>query len=734
MLRETADLTPLFWPRTIAIVGASPDVEIIRGKLLQLMLMHGFAGGVFPVSRSHAEVQGLRAYPSIADVPAPVDLAIVVVPAALVPTTLTACGERGVRAAVVISSGFAEERGEAGKKLQRELIEIASRFGMVVCGPNCEGVVNMLGPMVATFSPVLEHVGAPLVPDVAGARSIGVISQSGGVSYAFFNRGRPRQLRFSYVVSSGNEAVLEGLDYVDWMLADGRTDLFLMYMEAVRDAAKFRRVAAVAATQGKPLLVAKVGRSDVAKRAAMSHTGALAGADPVYDAMFRHYGVIRCDDLDQMVDVAAAFSFCALPKGRRVGVLTGSGGGAVWMADLLSEAGLEIPELDGETRRQIEGLIPAYGASRNPVDVTAQAVRQVGYAKLIEIIARSPAIDALLVVGSLASEARLQRQAEELTRSVTAAGKPVLFCTYTLASPRAVAILADAGIPAYTNMPNCARAFRALADYGLFQERWRSRDGDDEDGGATPDARMAARRARLAARIDVAERFLGDRRVLCEYEATTALAAYDIPRPAEQLAHDAHEAVLAASRIGFPVALKVQSPQIPHKSDAGALALGLTSAEAVRDAHARILERARAAVPEAEIHGVLVQAMAPAGREMILGVTRDPDWGPMLMVGLGGIHVEVLRDVALSPVPITEDDARRLLRRLETIALLDGVRGAPAADVDALVSVMTKLSRLAAEHADRLAEIDLNPVIVHDVGQGVSVVDALILTRDPSVS
>ncbi|PYM15727.1 MAG: CoA-binding protein [Candidatus Rokuibacteriota bacterium] len=729
MNAASPDLAPLFWPRAIAVIGASPDVEIIRGKLLQLMLMHGFAGDVFPVSRSNTEVQGLRAYPSIADVPEGVDFAVIVVPAALVSETLTACGERGVRAAVVITSGFAEERGEAGAKRQRELVEIAARYRMVVCGPNCEGIVNMLGPMVATFSPVLEHVGGPLLPEVAGARAIGVISQSGGVSYAYFNRGRPRQLRFSYVVSSGNEAVLEGLDYVDWMLRDGRTDLFLMYMEAVRDAAKFRRVAATAAAHGKPLLVAKVGRSDVAKRAAVSHTGSLAGADPVYDAMFRHYGIVRCDDLDEMVDLAAAFSFCALPKGRRVGVLTGSGGGAVWMADLLSAAGLEIPELDGETRAQIERHIPAYGASQNPVDVTAQAVRQVGYAKLIEIIARSPAIDALLVVGSLASEARLQRQAEELTRAVKTAGKPVLFCTYTLASPRSVSILAGAGIPAYTNMPNCARAFRVLAEYAAFQDRWGGQDFADQDEGAQ-ERRVAARRSHVGAGLDVAERLLGPRRVLCEYEATPVLAAYDIARPAEELAHDPDGAVAAAARIGFPVALKVQSAQIPHKSDAGALALGLTSADAVRAAYARVAERARGAAPEAEIRGVLVQAMAPAGREMILGVTRDPHWGLMLMVGLGGIHVEVLRDVALSPVPMTEADARRLLRRLDAVAILDGVRGQRPADVAALVAVMARLSRLAAEHGERIAEIDLNPVIVHEVGRGVSVVDALIVTRD----
>jgi acetate---CoA ligase (ADP-forming) len=728
------DLSPLLRPRSVAVVGASPNPEILRGRLLKVLLQHGFPGPVYPVTRSHREVQGLPAYASIADVPGPVDLAVVIVPAAVVPETLDACGARGVRAAVVISSGFGEERGEAGRERQQRLREVAARHGMVVCGPNCEGVVEVTAPLVATFSPALEHTPS-LVPDAGGRRSIGVVSQSGGMSFTYFNRGRPRQLRFSYLVSSGNEAVLEGVDYVDWMLDDGRTDIVLMYIEAIRNAERFRDVASKAAGLGKPLIVAKMGRSEAGQRAVVSHTGSLAGSDDAYDAMFRHHGVIRAGDIDEMLDIALAFSFCPLPRGRRVALVSGSGGGAVWMADTLVAHGLELPELDEGTRKEIDRLIPLYGTSQNPVDLTAQSARQLGYARVIEMLAASPVIDAIVVVGSLASDVRIRNEAEALPEAVKRAGKPVLFCTYTLPLPRAITLLAAAGIPSYTSMPNCARALRALADYAEFQERWARRTGA-RAGGARRGVSAGAPHAQdrpLVARGAVDEarlRLAGSpARVLTEYEAKATLALYGVPRLGEELARDEREAVAAAGRVGFPVALKVQSPDVAHKTDAGGVALGLASADAVRAAYREVMDRVKRAKPGARIDGVLVQAMAPRGQEMIVGVSRDTDWGPMLMVGLGGIHVEVLHDVALSPVPLDHDEALALVRRLRGARLLDGVRGELPADVDALAEVMVSLGRFAADHAELIQEIDLNPVIVHAEGRGVSIVDALIVTR-----
>jgi acyl-CoA synthetase (NDP forming) len=711
------DLTPLLWPRSIAVIGASPDRDIIRGRLLHIMRLRGFDGPIYPVTRSHAEVDGLPAYRSIGDVPGPVDLAIVVIPAAAVPEALAECGARGVRAAIVISSGFGEERGDAGRQREDALRTVAARHGMVVCGPNCEGLVNALAPVVATFSPVFEHRELSLAPEGERGRPIGVVSQSGGIAFAYFNRGRPRQLRFSHMVSTGNETSLAAFDYVDFMLAEGRTDVFLLYLEAVRDAAKFREVAARAAHLGKPLVVSKVGRSEAARRSAASHTGALAGSDAAYDAVFRRYGVVRAGDLDEMLDIAAAFSFCPPAPGPRVGLLSASGGGATWMADLLAGHGLELPPLDAATRAQIDALIPSYGSSQNPVDVTAQAVRQVGYARIVEILLASPVVDAVVVIASLTSEATLAKDADALARLTAAADKPILFCSYTLPLARAVAILSGGGIPAYTSMASCARALQALVGYAAFRERWSRR----REPAAAPHAAAAAVGARLRAAG----------RLLCEDEAKELLAAYEVARPPEAMAHGEDEAAAAARAIGFPVALKVQSPDIAHKTEAGAVALGLASEEAVRAAYHRILASAAAAHPQAKVRGVLVQAMAPAGREMIVGVSRDRDFGPMLMVGVGGIHVEVLRDVALAPLPVERADALELIAGLRGAELLAGVRGEPPADVDALADLLVRLSRFAADQGDIVAEIDLNPVIVHRRGEGLSIVDALIVTRTP---
>jgi acyl-CoA synthetase (NDP forming) len=709
------DLTPLLWPRAIAIIGASDNKDIIRGRLLHVLQLRGYPGKIFPVTPSRDEVQGLRAYPSVAALPEPVDLAVVVIPAASVAEVLADCGARGIKAAVVISSGFGEERGEAARGRQEELQRLAEVHGMAICGPNCEGVVNALAPLAATFSPSLENQEYRLIPEVSGGRPISVIAQSGALSFSYLNRGAPRQLRFTYLISSGNEAALEGLDYVDWMLDEGRTDIFLLYMEAVRNAATFRRVGGKAARLGKPIIVGKVGRSEAGRRAAASHTGALAGADGAYEAMFRRYGIVRCEDIDEMVDTAAAFAFCPLPRGRRVALLSASGGGAAWMADMCTAHGLELPELDGATRKEIDPLIPSFASSQNPIDLTAQAIREVGYARMIEILQRSPVTDMILVVGSLATETMLRRDIDAITRVARESAVPIAFCAYTNASPAAVALLAGAGLPAYTSMANCAKALRALAEYAEFQRRWRQRGG----GELTPVPDVTEVRRRLTAAG----------RVLCEHEAKEILAAYGVPRPREEVAADVTKALEAAARVGFPVALKVQSPDIPHKTEAGAVALGLTTPAALRRAYRQVLGSARTAHPGAEVRGVLVQQMAPRGVEVIVGVTRDETFGPLLMVGLGGLFVEVLRDVAFAPTPLTREDARDLLAQLRGSRVLRGVRGEPPADVEALVDLLVAVSRFADDHAEAIAEIDLNPVIVHPRGHGLSVVDALIITR-----
>jgi acetate---CoA ligase (ADP-forming) len=709
------DLKPLLSPDSVAVIGASGDTETLRGRLTRALVGHGYDGRVYPVTRSQSEVLGLKAYPSAEALPEPADLAVILVPAAHVVETLAQCGERGIRAAVVISSGFAEESNEAARARDGELRAVAERFGMLVCGPNSEGIVNPLKPLVATFSPVFHDPRRSFPPVVGHARPIAVSCQSGALTFSFLSRGRDRQLRFTHQVSAGNQTVLEAHDYVDWWLDEGAADIFLLYLEGIRNPDRFRAVADKAALAGKPLIVAKVGRSVAGRRAAASHTGALAHAGVIDDAIFRHHGIIRGEDLDHMVDVAAAFAFCPLPRGNRVAVITGSGGSAVWMADILSAHGLELPVIEEDIQQRILTLLPSYASAQNPVDGTAQAIHEVGYARLVEIVRESKRIDVILLIGSLANDVTAAKRAEELAAITGSTEQPILLSTYTTASSGSMAAFAAAGIPCYTSMPSCARAIRALVDYAQFQTRRR---------------RVQASEKTPPGLCEEVGRTLADAgQVLIEAEAKALLARYGVPRPPEALVASADEAVAAAARIGRSVALKVQSPDITHKTEAGALALGITGDAAVRQAYQQVLVSAERAHPGAAIRGVLVQAMAVPGREIILGVTRDPDFGPMLMVGLGGIHVEVLRDVVFAPVPIGHDEALSLLGELKGATLLDGVRGALPADHAALAELIAILSRFAADHADLIEEIDLNPVIVHERGEGLTVVDALIVKR-----
>jgi acetate---CoA ligase (ADP-forming) len=713
------DLRPLFSPDSVAIIGASGDTHTLRGRTTEFLIAHGYPGRIYPVTRSQPEVFGLRSYATVAELPEAPDLAVVVVPAAFVAPTLDECGKKGVRAAVIISSGFAEERGEAAQARDQALRQVIERYGIIVCGPNSEGIVNPLKPLVATFSPVFHDPKQSLFPQSNRSRAIAVSCQSGALTFAFLSRGRPRQLRFTYQASAGNQICLEAHDYLDWLIDSGGADIFIAYLESIQDPERFRAVAEKAAQANKPMILAKVGRSEAGRRAAASHTGSLANSGAIDDAIFRHHGIIRGEDLDHALDIAAAFAFCKLPKGNRVAVITGSGGSAVWMSDILSAHGLELPVLEENLQQRLMALLPSYASAQNPVDGTAQAIHEVGYAKLVEIVRESRHIDTILLIGSLANEATAKTRAEELAAVTGSTEQPIILSTYTTATEGAMAAFAEAGIPCYTSMPSCARAIRALVDYAHFQARRH---------------RAPLPTTPPAIRDETAHALAAAGPVLTENSAKALLAGYGIPRPPEALATSVDQAVAAAARIGCAVALKVQSPDITHKTEAGAVALGIGGDVTVREAYRKVLANARAAHPNAAVEGVLIQRMAPPGVEIILGITRDPVFGPMLMVGLGGIHVEVLRDVAFSPVPIGPEDALALLGELKGAALLDGVRGAPPADRSALSELIAALSRFAADHADEIEEIDLNPVIVHQQGQGLTVVDALIVKRQAAKS
>ena len=713
------DIGALLSPNAVAIIGAAPDEEMLRGRILYVMKQHPFAGAIYPVSRSHDEVQGLKAYPSIEDLPERVDLAIMIIPAQFVPDELERCGKAGVKAVQILTSGFAEEIGDDGVKAQQELREIAERYDMAVVGPNSEGFASTKVALCPTFSPTFNNQTRPRVPEWRKNGHIAAVAQSGGIGFAFYDRGRPKELPFSYVVTTGNEAAINGFDVIEHIIDRNDTDVFLMFMEDVKDPDTFRRVAEKAMRAGKPLIVTKVGKSAAGERAAASHTAALAGSYSTYQAMFRKYGIIEGRDTDEMVEMAMGFSLFGhcLPKGKRVGIVTGSGGGGGWMADTCSLQGLEVPTLDAATRAVIDARIPAYGTSQNPVDGTAGAVREIGYANLLGMVRDSESVDAIIGITSARRASTYENERENLTKLARETEKPILIWSYTNPADEAVTSLSQIGLPLFTNNNNCARTLYEMSEYRTFRERFLRAPEITTGSSAT---RSSAKAALDSAGL-----------VLCEYQARPVLAEYGIGDGQARMVKSAQEAVDIAAGIDGPVALKVQSPDILHKSEAGAVALSLRVADDVRAAYDKIMASAKAYNSSADIHGVLVQPMAPAGQEMILGVNQDEKFGPILMVGLGGIHVEVLKDVAFSPVPFGTDDARRLLDQLKGAALLHGVRGEAPADIDALVDLMVRLSKFAADHGEQIAEIDLNPVLVHPKGQGVSIADALIV-KSPS--
>jgi acetate---CoA ligase (ADP-forming) len=710
------DIGKLLCPQSVAVVGASSDVQGLRGRILQTILSYPFAGRVYPVSRSATEVQGLKAYRSVDILPEPADLAILIVPAQYVPTELERCGRAGIKAAMILSSGFAEE-GNAGARMQAEISVIARRYDMAVSGPNSEGLANIPAAFCPTFSPVFDKNAGPIKPVRAlGAGQVSVISQSGGLGFAVFDRARSRNLVFRHVVSTGNEAALEAFDFVDYMLDEGRTDVFLLLLEDVKAPEKFKRVAEKALRAGKPIVVGKIGRSEAGSRAVASHTAALAGSEASYRAVFNRYGVIEARELDDMIDLAVGFLACGdrMPVGKRIGICTASGGAGVWMADACAAAGLEVPVLDEATRKSIDVHIPSYGTSQNPVDCTAQGVHKLGYATFAHLVAQSPLIDGIVVVVTARRSAFLEIDLPKLENLRKESRKPVFMWTYTLPSERSVKILNAAGYPLFTGAFGCARTIGAMGDYRALRERILNKP----QAACTPHPAFDQVRAALAVSASV----------LSEYRTRSLLEAYGITGNIGVLAGSAAEAEAAARMIGGPVAVKVQSADIPHKTEVGAVALNVASEE-TRAAYEGLLENAKRFVPTAEIEGVLVQPMAPAGREVIVGISHDESWGPLLMLGLGGVMVEAVRDAVLAPVPLDHEAALALIHRLKASAVFGSYRGMPPADTGALADLMVKLSQFAFDHADDIAEVDLNPVIVHGKGDGVTVIDALIVKR-----
>ena len=704
--RASSGLARFLTPRSIAIVGASPERRKIRGALLHLLRKNGYRGEIYPVNPTHAEIDGLRCYPSAAAIGRKVDLGLIAIPAACVLPALKECAAAGMRNAIVISSGFAD--GEAAHPdLQGRITAIARQSGMRICGPNSEGFHNEVEGVTATFSPAVESIEACRF---VTPKRVGVIAQSGGIGFALYNRGRALGLSFSVVTSTGNEADLTAADFFEHMACDPGTEGVLLFLESIRDLARFRAAAEACAVARKPVVAIKVGRSGAGRQAAASHTASLAGWDKGYDALFRHHGIVVASDLDEALSVMAALLTNPSARGNRVAILTLSGGAGALAADALTSAGLDVVELPSATQARIGRLIPSFGSTRNPVDLTAQAAHDGGLLRTAELLLEDDAIDMIAIICSLASPTRVTLDGSRLGELVGRWRKPVLVHSYTLPSEFGLRCMAEAGVAIMGSLALLGAAGRALLPS--------SRPGSaPSTAGVLPRA-VAGR--------------LGSPGALTEHAAKRLLERCGIAVSPSRLVTALGELEGAAAELDFPLAMKVQSPDITHKTEVHGVRLGIADCAALREAYRCVLEAARRHAPDARIEGVLLERMAPPGTEIIVGVVRDAAVGPVVTVGAGGIAAELYGDSAHRLAPVDEIEARSMLAELRAAPLLDGYRGAPAADLAALAQLVAQLSQLAVAGAELIAEIELNPVIVHQVGQGCTIADALLVVG-PSI-
>ena len=705
-----ADLSAFLSPKTVAVIGASPDTTSLRGRIMRVLLCHDFKGKVFPISRSHPEIMGLKAFPSISDVPEQVDLAVLIIPAIYVADTLEECAKHRVKSALILSSGFAEGSSEDGDLLQKKLLDISKRTNMVISGPNSEGYANMALKLCPTFSPAVDGENIELMPSWPAKKRIAVIAQSGGMGFSFYDRGRPKNLPFSYVITTGNEACLESLDIVEYLIDSDEADIFLMFMEDVKTPSKLSYVAEKALSVGKPIIVTKIGHSDAGIRAAASHTASLAGSYQIYKSIFERYGIIEGSDIEEIVDIAAGFVYFGdrPPSGKRVGIFTASGGGGGWMADSCASNGLEVPILDNTTRANIDQYLPSYGTSQNPVDGTAGVINQIGYARISEMIAEASNVDTVVTIASTRVSHKLVSEKEKLLEVSRTTNKPIMFWSYTLPHQESAQVLAETGFPLFTDLRNCTKTIATMHDYTIYRDKFLEKRNVLSNDKQYPD--------------ELLNLIKNAPENIVEYKAMSILFEAGIKTQKSILVQSEDEAILATKTIGKAVALKVQSPDIPHKSQAGGVVLNIDTHTDVGQQFKSMQSTISQNFPKAIIDGFLIQEMSEPGLEIILGINNREGFGPILMVGFGGIHVEKTRDVAFAPVPLGEDDCNQLLKKLKGSALLD----ADKYDVPALIDLMTSLSNFAESTSDYIGEIDLNPVLVHSKGQGVTVIDALM--------
>jgi acetyl coenzyme A synthetase (ADP forming)-like protein len=699
-LAAAQSLQAMLRPRSVAVVGASRRAGTIGAALLANIQRYGFAGAIYPVNPHAETLDGQRVFPQVSAIGAPVDLALIAVPASAVEAAVADCARAGVRGVVVISSGFAEA-SEAGRAAEQRLRQLVRSNGMRLVGPNCMGLLNT-DPVVslnATFAPVWPPAG-----------NIGMLSQSGALGLAILDYVRTLNVGISTFVSVGNKADVSGNDLLAYWADDPHTQVIVLYLESFGNPRKFARIAPAVARQ-KPIVAVKSGRSAAGTRAAASHSAALASLDVAVDALFEQAGVIRTNTLEELFDVAALLATQPVPHGPRIGVVTNAGGPAILLADACEAHGLSLPELASETRTALRAFLPPQAGLSNPVDMIASATPE-QYRQSMAVVGTDPNIDALVAmyIPPLVTRPEDVAQAIAQGAGTVPAHKPVL--TVFISSrgaPPALGSGPRGALPAYSFPENAAQALAAAVRYS----RWRQRPH------GTPYTLSPFVNNTVRAVVDRVLAQAQEPLWLQPADLTTVLRAVGIECATTEYTTPAN-AVSTAEHLGYPLVAKIISPDIVHKSDIGGVLMGLTSATAVATAVDTLVERARKA--GAHLDGILLQREVPGGIEALVGVTTDPTFGPLVVCGLGGTLVEVLRDVAFRLTPVTDLDAADMLARLRASRLLDGYRGASPGDREALIAVLLRVSALV-ESIPELRELDLNPVKVLSPGAGAIVVD-----------
>jgi len=688
-------------PKSIAIIGAS-DKEGSVGRAITSNIMRGYKGKIYPVSPTRSKVFDKKAHKSVLDIPNPIDLAVVVTKNTIVPTVLEECGKKGIRGAIVITAGF-KEVDEAGQRLEQELKDIAKRYGIQIIGPNCLGVMN-LDPktmMNSTFLKITPKSG-----------TIALVSQSGAICAALVEDASAQGIGFSAVVSMGNKADQTEIDVLRMLAEHRQTRVIVMYLEDMGNGQEFLKICkTITKRHKKPVLVLKSGRSPEGAKAAMSHTGALMGSDEIYDALLAQAGAIRVDTMEELFDYATAFSKQPLPSKGGLVIVSNAGGPAIISTDACSRRRIKMAKIES-IRPKIDRVIPPWGSSRNPVDIVGDADFERFRGVLNEVL-KHKNVGSVIAMCTPSATLDYDRLAEVIVEMSKKYKKTMLASLMGLdEGVTNREILAAGGVPYYTYAEGAIRALHAMLRFS----KWIS-----SPAGSAP--KFSADRDRVAGILAKAKS--EKRPSLLEEEGQEVLRAYGLPLPKSRLARNAGEAVKIAKKIGYPAVMKIVSPQIIHKSDAGGVRVGLTNEREVRAAYREITRNARAYDSGAEIKGVLIVEMVRGGKEMIIGSKMEPGFGPVIMLGMGGIYVEVLKDVTFRLAPVTDREADGMISSIKTQKLLQGVRGEEASDVSKLSECIQRLSQLVSDFQE-IRELDMNPVLVLGKGKGCRILDVRI--------